>query len=86
MSEQSPPVDRVIALIREALMVEVPDPDLDLVEADLIDSLALVSLITEVETAFGVELPLEDFDIEKFRSARQIAEYVDAARVGGGAS
>jgi len=85
MSEQNPPVDRVIALIREALTVEVPDPDLDLVEADLIDSLALVSLITEVETAFGVELPLEDFDIEKFRSARQIAEYVDAARVSGGA-
>ena len=86
MSDASPPVDRVIALIRDALQVEVPAPETDLIEADLIDSLALVSLITEVEAEFGIELPLDDFDIEKFRSARQIAEYVEAARVAGGAS
>ena len=86
MSDPNPTVDRVIDLIREALLVEVPDPDLDLIEADLIDSLALVSLITEVEATFGIELPLEDFDIEKFRSARQIAAYVEAARVSEGAS
>lgn len=81
MSDPNATVERVVDLIREALLVEVPDPDLDLIEADLIDSLALVSLITEVEAAFGIELPLEDFDIEKFRSARQIGAYVDAARV-----
>lgn len=82
MSVTNPPVDRVTTLIRDALQVEVPAPDVDLIEADLIDSLALISLITEIETEFGVELPLEDFDIEKFRSARQIAEYV--ATAGGG--
>jgi D-alanine--poly(phosphoribitol) ligase subunit 2 len=82
VSVTNPPVDRVIALIRDALQVEVPAPDVDLIEADLIDSLALISLITEIEGEFGVELPLEDFDIEKFRSANQIAEYVAAA--GGG--
>lgn len=76
--EGGPPVERVVALIRDALQVEVPTPDTDLVEADLIDSLALISLITEVEAEFGIELPLEDFDVENFRSARQIAECVAA--------
>jgi D-alanine--poly(phosphoribitol) ligase subunit 2 len=82
VSVTNPPVDRVVGLIREALQVEVPAPDVDLIEADLIDSLALISLITEIEAEFGIELPLEDFDIERFRSARQIAEYVAGA--GGG--
>ena len=81
MSDPNATVERVVALIREALLVEVDDPDLDLIEADLIDSLALVSLITEVEAAFGIELPLEDFDIDKFRSARQIGACIDAVRV-----
>ncbi len=67
-----------MALIRDALQVEVPTPDTDLIEADLIDSLALISLITEIEAEFGIELPLEDFDVEQFRSARQIAVCVAA--------
>ncbi len=76
--EGNPPVERVVALIRDALQVDVPTPDTDLIEADLIDSLALISLITEIESEFGIELPLEDFDVEQFRSARQIAECVAA--------
>jgi acyl carrier protein len=74
--------DRIIRLIREALTVEVPSPDTDLIDAGLIDSLALVSLITEIERDFGIELPMDDFDIEFFRSAEQIATYV--ATNGGG--
>jgi D-alanine--poly(phosphoribitol) ligase subunit 2 len=86
MNAANPPVARVVALIRRALQVEVPDPDTDLIEAGLIDSLALISLITEVETEFGIELPLEDFDVEEFRSARQIAACVAAGGEGGGGS
>lgn len=85
MTPTEPPVGRIVDLIRDALQVEVPTPETDLIEADLIDSLALVSLITEIEAVFGIELPLEDFDVDEFRSARQIAEYVAAAGVPGGA-
>jgi len=76
MSTAEPPVERVVALIETTLQVEVPDPGVDLIDAGLIDSLALVSLITEIEDEFAVALPLDEFDIERFRSATQIATYV----------
>lgn len=70
---------RISDLIRETLAVEVPGPTVDLIDAGLIDSLALITLITEIEEDFGVQLPLDAFDVEKFRSAEQIAAYVTAA-------
>jgi acyl carrier protein len=68
--------DQVGELIREVLQVEVPAPDRDLVAEGLIDSLALLSLITEVEVEFGVRLPIGEFDLGRFRSAEQIATVV----------
>ena len=68
--------DQVAELIRDVLQVEVPAPDSDLVAEGLIDSLALVSLITEVEHEFGIRLPIGEFDLGRFRSAVQIATVV----------
>jgi acyl carrier protein len=67
---------QVAELIEEVLQVEVPDPGTDLVAAGLIDSLALVSLITEVEMEFEIRLPIDEFDLSRFRSAEQIAAVV----------
>lgn len=69
---------RIVALIRETLHVEVPSPDTDLIESGLIDSLTLVSLITEIEYEFGLELPLDEFELDRFRSAERIAAFVTA--------
>ncbi len=69
-------VDQMSELIRDVLQVEVPGPDADLVDEGLIDSLALISLITEVELEFGVRLPLDEFDLAHFRSAEQMAAVV----------
>lgn len=68
--------DQVVELIRDVLQVEVPAPDSDLVAEGLIDSLALVSLITEVELEFGIRLPIDEFELTRFRSAEQIATVV----------
>lgn len=68
--------DQVVELIRDVLQVEVPAPDSDLVAEGLIDSLALVSLIIEVELEFGVRLPIDEFDLSRFRSPEQIATVV----------
>ncbi len=73
---------RISDLIRETLMVEVPGPDVDLIDAGLIDSLALITLITEIEQDFQIRLPLDDFDVDSFRSAEQIAAYVAANKDG----
>lgn len=69
---------RIVALIRDALQVEVPAADTDLIETGLLDSLAVISLITELEREFGFELPLDEFDIEGFRSVERMATLVHA--------
>jgi D-alanine--poly(phosphoribitol) ligase subunit 2 len=66
----------VLELIRDRLNIDVTDVDLDLIETGMLDSLALVTLITAIEDRFETELPLDDFDLDNFRSARRIAECV----------
>jgi D-alanine--poly(phosphoribitol) ligase subunit 2 len=78
--------ERITALIRGALGVEVPSREADLIDAGLLDSLALVSLITEIEAEFGFQLPLDDFDVDAFRSVERIAAFVEANRPAEGAA
>jgi D-alanine--poly(phosphoribitol) ligase subunit 2 len=47
----------------------------------MLDSLALVMLITTLEDTFACELPLDDFEIERFRSVERIAEFLRSAGV-----
>ena len=70
-------------LVRDQLGVEVPSPDTDLVAAGLLDSLALVTLIVGIEDTFGCRLPLDDFDIDRFRSVDAMAAFLAEAGVTG---
>jgi acyl carrier protein len=56
--------------------IQIPVAEADLLDAGLIDSLALVTLIVAFEDTFGVQLPLDDFDIDRFRSVASIAEFL----------
>jgi acyl carrier protein len=71
----------ILELIRDRLNVDVVDVDADMIETGVVDSLALVTLITAIEEMFACELPLDDFDIENFRSARRITQYLDTSGV-----
>lgn len=71
----------ILELIRDRLNIDVVDVDVDLIETGMIDSLALLTLITALEERFGCELPLDDFDLEDFRSARRITRYLGASGV-----
>jgi acyl carrier protein len=68
--------DQVAAVVSDRANIEVPDAEADLIGAGLIDSLALVTLIVAFEDTFGVELPLDEFDIDRFRSVVSIADYL----------
>src|SRR5204863_9968756 len=72
--------DSIAALIRDTLGVAVPAPDTDLIASGLIDSLSLVSLITEIEREFRFELPLDDFDVGRFSSVERMAAFVEESR------
>jgi acyl carrier protein len=71
--------DRITRLIRESLGLDVPSPDTDLIESGLLDSLALVSLLAEIEREFGFELPLDTLEVDDFRTVETAASYVEAA-------
>jgi acyl carrier protein len=83
MTESETEITAIMELIRDVLQVDVPAPDTDLVDAGLIDSLALIALITEVEREFAIQLPLDEFDLTSFRSAEQIAAVVAAQAAAG---
>lgn len=71
----------LLDLIRDQLNVDVAHADVDLIETGLLDSLSLVMLISLVEETFACELPLDDFDVDNFRSVRRLTEYLDNSGV-----
>jgi acyl carrier protein len=74
-------VQQLHQLLRERLTVDVPAPDIDLIDSGALDSLGLVMLISGIEELFAVELPLDDFDLDRFRSLERIAEYLGSLGV-----
>ncbi|MCD2189017.1 acyl carrier protein [Actinomycetospora soli] len=67
---------QVADVVSDRAGIDVPSAEEDLLEAGLIDSLALVTLIVALEENFGVQLPLDDFDIERFRSVASMADFL----------
>jgi acyl carrier protein len=76
MAVGSATVERLRRLLADVLSIEVTTNDTDLVDAGLLDSLALVMLIAEIEHEFQIELPLGDLDVDRFRSVDRIAEFL----------
>ena len=69
--------DRIIHLLSERVHVEAPSPDTDLMESGLLDSLTLVELMSSLEEQFGINISFDEVEIDNFRSARRIAEFVN---------
>jgi methoxymalonate biosynthesis acyl carrier protein len=72
-------VERVQRLFVEALNIQVPSPETDLIESGMIDSLTLVELLFAIEREFSVTIPFDELEIETFRSVNRIGELVAAA-------
>ncbi len=70
--------DQIRAFFSEKLSVEISSVDTDLVQAGILDSLALVELLGYIEKEFETEISLDNIGIEDFHSIAKIAEYVDA--------
>jgi D-alanine--poly(phosphoribitol) ligase subunit 2 len=79
MATDTSTVNRVRLLIEDVLSIEVPEGDIDMVDSGLLDSLAVVSLIAGIEEEFELELPLEELDVEQFRSVDSIAQLLAAS-------
>jgi acyl carrier protein len=69
-------VERIEGIFSDTLSIDPPAPDVDIIEAALLDSLGLVTLLFEVEQELGVHLPLESLEVDDFRSVQRIARLV----------
>lgn len=69
---------QVADVVSERAGIDVPTTSTDLLEAGLIDSLALVTLIVALEETFGVQLPLDDFDVDHFRSIDAMSDFLSS--------
>ena len=67
---------RIQRIFEQVFELSAPAPQMDIVEAAQIDSVALVSFLLEVEKRFGLEIPLESLQIEDFRTIESIARLV----------
>lgn len=72
--------DDIMALFAGHLNITIPSPDADLLASGLLDSLALVELLFQLESIYGVRISLENLDLESFRSVASIAAFVARER------
>jgi acetoacetyl-CoA synthetase len=72
--------DEISAVFRSALTVDPPAPDVDLISTGLLDSLAIVSLVTELELRCGVRIPLDRIDLPSIRTIRGLQQLIEGAR------
>ena len=73
--------DRIMALFRDQLNVDVTDVDTDLINAGLMDSLMLVDLLTFLEQEYQITIDLGDLDMSHFSSVGSIARFVESHKV-----
>ena len=76
MIEQRGIHKKLTELFVRKLNLEVPSVETDLVGTGLLDSLALVELLAQLEETFGVSISTDDLELENFRSIDSIAGFV----------
>jgi D-alanine--poly(phosphoribitol) ligase subunit 2 len=64
------------ALFDEALHIEVPSPDTDLIDSGLLDSLQLVQLLLHIEERMGTRIPLDEVELDDLRSVTRLASLI----------
>jgi acyl carrier protein len=67
---------KLTELFAKKLSLDVASVDADLVGTGLLDSLALVELLAQLEETFGVSISIDDLELENFRSIASIAGFV----------
>src|SRR5206468_558781 len=67
---------RIGKIFEDKLHLVVPSVDTDLFETGGLDSLALVELLLELETEYGLKISLEDLELQNFRSIVSIAGFI----------
>jgi len=76
MIEHSGIQRKLTELFARKLNLAVPTVETDLVGTGLLDSMALVELLAQLDETFGVSISTDDLELENFRSIASIASFV----------
>jgi acyl carrier protein len=76
MTSEQEIIARIGRIFEDTLSMPAPAPDLDIIEAALLDSLTLVSLLFAIEQEFGIEIPLDSLEIDALRTLSSIATMI----------
>jgi D-alanine--poly(phosphoribitol) ligase subunit 2 len=74
--------ERLTGLFSTALNRDVPSIDLDLFDTGVLDSLAFVELLLQLEQQFGVSTSVDDIEVDNFKSIACIANFLLARGAG----
>jgi acyl carrier protein len=75
MTEQEA-IAHIKRIFEETFSISAPAVQTDIIETGLLDSLALVTLLFEIELQMGKQLPLESLQIHDFCTIESIARLV----------
>lgn len=73
MNDKNQLQGRVLDVFNETFKYVSPDPDMDLFEEAGMDSLMFITLLTALEQEFDIEIPLEQLELDDFRTVANIA-------------
>ena len=68
--------DQITRLFLSNLYLEVSSPDVDLLEAGVLDSALVVEILLLLEQEFDVNIAIETLELDSVRSIRNIANLV----------
>jgi D-alanine--poly(phosphoribitol) ligase subunit 2 len=68
----------ICELFASRLGLEIPAPETDLFDSGVLDSMAFVELLLQLENRYGIRLDLSEIEFDQFRSVDKISEYIAA--------
>jgi acyl carrier protein len=78
LSEADALIARLSALFAETFHIEAPSANTDLLEDGLLDSLQLVELLAQLEQRFGIQIRIDEVELDDLRTLGRIARMLAA--------
>ena len=76
MPDSNTLAQQISALLSEKLHLQVPSLDTDLINTGLVDSLMFVEFLVQLEQEFGIQMSLQDLELDHIRTVTRIAAFV----------
>lgn len=69
-------IEKVLQMLKDYTKNEEIQSDTKLISTGILESISVISLISEFEDEFGVEFDLQDLEFEQFNTAESIADII----------